>query len=398
MATTERAYSVDHVNATARNADLREIFTLLQEQAARRVDLVAPAATVMSWKGNIHVKGADPVLTEDGVSTADGVYRPNTVALEGLADKTGVPIKYLRTLHADRTDLFDALVNGHLRGGIDKEHLVAEADHRSFLLRTFKPTTNDGNDGTPGIMRAVLSDRYKVIDNLDTAVSVMEGLQAAGLDPSNIQIQGDLTERRMRLRVTVPEIQALAPTLMRGYRSPYSGQTGDENPTVFAGFEFGNSEVGNGAWSITPRMVFQICTNGMTIAKDAVRNVHLGSKLDAGVVRWSETTQQKNLELVKSQTVDAVRTFLDVEFMKQVIAQAEAKAEQSVTTEQQVRDVTKGTAVTQNQIESIMGFFVQGGQANRAGVFNAITAFAQTVEDGDTAADLEEAAMKVLVA
>lgn len=374
---------------TARNADLRELFDMLTKQAARRVDLVVPATAITAWKGNLHVKGADPVLDADGVTLADGVYRPNTVAVEGFADKTGIPIKYLRTLHADRPDLFDANVNGWLRGGIDKDHVVTEPDRRSFLLRTYKP-----EDGSPGIARALLSDKFKAFDNLDALASVLEGLKASGI---KVDVRGaDLTERRMRVRVVAPEIAALAPVLLKGYRSPYSGQSGTDNPVVFAGLEISNSEVGNGAFTITPRLEVQICTNGMRITKDAVRNVHLGGKLDQGIINWSAATQQKNLELVKAQTIDAVGTFLDVSYMERVITAAEEKAGEPVSTEKQVRDITKATAVTQDQIEDIMSYFVNGGQANLGGLSNAITAFAQKVDDGDVAADLEEAAMAIL--
>lgn len=386
-----RSSRVDTAALAARNAELREIFTLLQERSARRVDLVAPATELFAWKGDIHVRGAEPVLTADGVTTADGRYRPNTVAVEGIADKTGIPVKYLRTLHADRPDLFDANVNGWLRGGIDASHQVAEPDARSFMLRTFKP--QDGSD-EPGILRALLSDRYKVIDDLDIVASVLEGVKESGI---RVEITGgDLTDRRMRLRLKAPEIQALAPTLLKGYRSPFTGQTGTDNPVVFAGLEISNSEVGNGAFSIVPRLEIQICANGMRRTMDAVRNVHLGGKLESGVVNWSTATQEKNLELVRSQTVDAVSQFLDVSYMQTVIAQVEAKAEQPVSTEKQVREITKGTSVTQNHIESLMEFFVAGGQPNRAGLSNALTAYSQTVTDGDVAAELEDAAMQVL--
>src|SRR5690606_20239204 len=103
---------------------------------------------------------------------------------------------------------------------------------------------------------------------------------------------------RMYVRVVAPEVQALAPTLLAGYRSPFTGQSGTDNPTVFAGFEISNSEVGGGAFTIVPRLVIQVCNNGLKITKDAVRNVHLGARLDDGVIRWSESTQRQNLDLV----------------------------------------------------------------------------------------------------
>lgn len=382
--------TVDHATSTARNADLQSLFGLLTEADARRVDIVTPATSLVAHKGNLIVRGAAPVLSADGVTSADGVYRPNTVGVEGIAEKTGIPVKYLRTLHSERPDLFDANVNGWLRGGIDRDHVVAEPDARSFMVRTYKPA----DDGQPGIMRALLSDRYAVMDNLDILASVLDGVRASGIQ---VEVSGaDLTERRMRVRIKAPQIQALAPTLLAGYRSPFTGLTGAENPVMFAGLEISNSEVGSGAFTIVPRLEILVCNNGMRRTVDAVRNVHLGGRLEAGVVRWSSETQERNTELVRSQTTDAVRTFLNVSYMESVIADLSRKADQPVASEKQVREVTKASGVTQAQIEDIMGFFVTGGQPTRMGVANAITAYAQTVADGDTAADLEDAAMAVL--
>jgi hypothetical protein len=75
-----------------------------------------------------------------------------------------------------------------------------------------------------GVVRAVLSDSYKLIDNLDA--------------PTTQYIPG---------RNWTPEqARQAAAREGRGY------QPGTE-PVLFAGFVVSNSEVGDGAWSITPR-------------------------------------------------------------------------------------------------------------------------------------------------
>lgn len=67
---------------------------------------------------------------------------------------------------------------------------------------------------------------------------------------------------------------------------------------VFAGFVVSNSETGHGSFSLTPQLTVQVCDNGMTITRDAVREVHLGGRLADGVVRWSADTQDAVLDLV----------------------------------------------------------------------------------------------------
>ncbi|MFC5262840.1 hypothetical protein ACFPJ1_12060 [Kribbella qitaiheensis] len=117
-------------------------------------------------------------------------------------------------------------------------------------------------------------------------------------------------------------------------RSPFTGATGatgDDNPTVFAGFIISNSEVGAGAFTITPQLVVQVCDNGMTITKDVQRAVHVGSRMAEGLIRWSDDTREKEIALIRSRTKDAVRTFLDIDYVTRTIAGLEETAGKPIT-------------------------------------------------------------------
>jgi hypothetical protein len=403
------------MQTTTRNANLDDLMTLLRDQQARKVDVVAPASQLRAVDGRLVIRGADATLTEDGVTVADGTYTPTVVCDEGLADKLGVPVAYLKRLRETRPDLYDANVNGWLHGrrplmrgvtahadgsGVPiptgREPVTLRpgipADPRAFLVRCFR-----GDDTGEGIARAFLSDRYARVDNLDVLVTALDGIRDAGV-PVDID-GGDLTDRRMVVRVTCPDIAALAPALTRGYRSPFTGQEGADNPTVWAGFVISNSEVGGGAFSLTPRIVIQVCRNGMTIARDALTKVHLGSRMDAGVIRYAADTQEAALTLVKKQSRDAVTTFLSADYLHRVVEQMERNAEEPVGTDDEaVRDVTRPLGVPQAHLDGILDYFRRGGQFNRAGVANALTAYAQGAElDGDTALDLDTAAAALLL-
>jgi hypothetical protein len=384
---------------TARNASLIDLLRLLQEQHARKLDVVAPAAALRSVDGVLRIRGSEAILSEDGVTTTDGDYVPTAVFDEGLSDKLGVPVAYLKRLREDRPDLYDANVNGWLHGRRPK-YLQTSAgpvlrreeipgDARSFLVRAFK-----GDDG-PGIARAFLSDRYATVDNVDVLMACLDGVRAAGV--SAAVKSGDLTDRRMVVRVSCPEVAAVAPRLLAGYRSPFTGDSGTDNPLVFAGFRLTNSETGGGAFTITPEVTVQVCNNGMTITKDAMRTVHLGGRLEEGVVRWAEDTQTKALELVQAKTRDAVAAFLNRDYLEATVARLEERAEEPVgTSEEAVRDLTKPLGYTQAQIAGVLDYFVRGGQFTRGGVVNAITAYSQTLDDGDAAHDLDARATALL--
>ncbi|WTX01064.1 DUF932 domain-containing protein (plasmid) [Streptomycetaceae bacterium NBC_01309] len=400
---------------TARNATLRDLAELLKDQHTRKLDVVAAASALRVKNGALILEGTEPVLTADGVSQGDGVYRPTAVADGHLADKLSIPVQYLRRLRESRMDLFDANVNGLLRGRSVRRadgtaEVIHPADDRKFLVRCFR-----SGDGGPGVARAVLSDSYKMIDNLDALTAAMDGIRQAGV-PVEIE-SADLTDSRMYVRVVAPGIAAYAPSLLAGYRNPFAdpalnaarrhgrtddpetrfGRTATGEPIVFAGFVLTNSETGGGAFTITPRLMVQICRNGMTINKDAARAVHLGGKLDEGTIRWSDDTNTKQLAVITAKARDAVRTFLDPRYMTDVIEDIERKASRPVgKPADAIQAVAKSLAFTQKQTDDILDHFIRGAQPTAGGIVNAITSYAQTVADADTAADIEGRALKAL--
>lgn len=364
----------------ARNATLADMAALLREQQARKVDIVAPASAVRASGAQLVIDDSAPVLGPEGVTMTSGAYTPTDVCDQGVADKLGIPSSYLRKLREHKPGLYDANVNGWLAG-----------DERRFLLRCLRP---EGGGG-PGVARAFLSDGYKIIDSLDVLMAALDGVRQAGFP---VQIDGcDLTERRMYVRVVCEEVRVLAPALLAGYRSPFTGATGAENPVVFAGFVLTNSETGCGAFTLMPRLVVQVCRNGMTITRDAVRAVHLGERLDEGVVSWSGNTQDKTLALITAKTTDAVTTFLDPAYAQRAVRALEKDAGHLVADPQAaVETVSQRLRFTDSQQSDILTHFIRGGDVTAGGIMHAVTAAAQTQADADTAHEIETVALRAL--
>lgn len=366
-----------------RNATLAALSEMLEAQQVHKVDMVVPAADLRSRKGVLRVRGVEPVVDESGVTTANGFYLPTSICDEGLADKLGIPLAYLRKLRAENTPLYDDNINGWL-----------SRDNRSFLLRCFRGDDDGVDRDNPGIARAFLSNRFAIMDNLDALLAALDGVRAAGVP---VQVTGcDLTERRMTVRITCEHIRALAPTLLAGYNSPWRYTQGDE-PIVFAGLVLSNSETGGGAYTITPRITVQVCKNGMTVNKDAMRAVHLGGTLTEGTVRWSAETQSRAVALVRSKTVDAVRSFLSQGYLNDTVALMDERAGQVVETVEHVERITTSLSFTKEQTTDILSYFIKGGQMTLGGVVNATTAYAQVVEDPETSSMLEQGAARLLV-
>ena len=367
------------ITTEARNASFPELLEILKSQQPRKVDVVAPAGAITAEGGLLRIAGTEPVIDDDGVTMADALYLPTRVADESISLKLGIPIHYLRRLRAEHVDLWDENVNGWLA-----------RDDRSFLMRLFR----DDSTGV-GVMRAMLSDSYRVMDHLDVLLSALDGIRQAGVE---VDIAAaNLTETKMSVKITAPTVRTYARELLKGYRSPFTGANGSDSPEVFAGSILSNSETGDGVFTLTPSMTVQTCTNGHNVTKDAMRNVHLGSKMDDGLIKWSEETQEKNLALVKSRTADAVRTFLDVEYMTKVIARLEEKSSTPVSDPAKaVKFIAKKAAFTEAEASGILDHFIKGGQVTAGGFMQATTSFAQTIASPDRAREMEDAGLRVL--
>ncbi|MFI1919292.1 hypothetical protein [Nocardia sp. NPDC020380] len=396
---------------------LQKLVPLLQEQQAAKVDVVASAAAIRAREGMIELFGVTPVVDERGVTVVDGLYRPSGAADAQIADKLGIPVRYLRRLRErDRLDLYDGNVNGWLHGPTETD--LPEPDDRSFLLRLFTPP----GAGQPGVLRAVVSDRYGIIDNLDVLTAVLEGIHDAGADT---EIRAcDLTDSTMHAKVYSPQMSALAPRFLANYRSAFSnpnleaerrrvagdldrwrpiaaregkGYTPGSEPVVFAGFRFSNDETGHHAVRLTPELVVQICGNGLTIPMFAHTHRHVGERLDTGTVSWSQDTLRKKLAVITAETRDRVAEWLSPEFFAARVEELEQAAGAPVTQPDKTMEVlAKRLGFSDTERAGILSHFISGGQLTAAGIANAVTSYSQTIPDPDRANALDDLAYQAM--
>ncbi|GAA1532974.1 hypothetical protein GCM10009827_058710 [Dactylosporangium maewongense] len=330
--------------------------------------------------GHLVLDDTEPELGPEGVTMTAGTYRPNDIANAGLADKLGIPTAYLRKLAIEHPDLYDENVNGWL-----------DRTNRKFLIRVLR------NDAGGGVARAVLSTKYARIDNLDVAMSALEGIRRA--DATVDVVACDLTDRRMYLKMISPQIQVTALKLLANYRSPFNGRSGSELPVVSAGLVITNSETGCGAFSIQPWVRFEVCSNGLVISENVLRHAHLGGRLsdEDGVVEWSTETNTKALELITSRAADAVNAFLDADFVAEMLRDLETTAGTELKEpDTTLKVVGKQLRFTEEQQDSILAHFIRGGDISAGGVMHAVTSVAQTLDDADAAFELESVAVQAM--
>jgi hypothetical protein len=381
-----------------RRADLGDLHRMLRERHARKADAVVPAAAITARGGVLHVRAAiEPELGAHGVIGArDAALRPTRAADGQIADKLQIPVAYLRRLRVEAPEVYDANVNGLLaHQDPSKRYLVRGLVDGPDVVPDLAPASDADMDTTRGILRALLSDQFLPIEDLDVLLATLDGVRKSGYQ---VEIRScDLTENRMYVTVACPEVAAMAPALLGDYRSPFTGHRGAENPLVFAGFVFTNSETGSGRYSLTPRIEAQVCLNRMSITRDAVSAVHLGGKLEAGPVRWSADTTQRATDLITAKTRDAVATFLAQAYLERQLAQITAEASTPIAdVTGTVEHVTTELHYSKAQAEEILGDFISGGDRTAGGVMHAVTSAAQRQTDAETAHAMEADGLRAM--
>ena len=366
-----------------RNSDLAELVSVLQDSNAQKLDIVAPSSALfMNDDAQIVVSDAEPegVTPTGEIISSDLIVDPGEIFTEGISERLQIPIKYVKRMRDEKPALYATNVNAWL----------ADDPTRPHLVRCYKR-----EDGSV-FGRALLSDRYDRIDDFDVLVGALDAVKE--VVPSAIVERADLTERKMRVRITAPEISANIANLVGRYAPVGLGRRGEDFPLLFAGIVIENSETGCGAYSIVPSATVQVCKNGLTRTQDAMRKIHLGSKLEQGRIDWSDETRRMNLELIRSQSRDAVKLFLSAEMLDRFVEDMTTAAGLTIEHPRKtVERIAKVLAFTEEQSDSILGHFLGGADTSALGMAQALT-FASQSFDAETAARIEDEALSVVLA
>jgi hypothetical protein len=373
-----------------RQTTLAELVTELKDQNLQKKDFVVPANLLSMENGELIVNNYNnndslsKLLNEVGVKSESSdklILGCLPILHQNLSDKLDIPRKYYNRIQGlTDTSLIDTNVSYWLKNM-----------KGNIFLRTF--VNKDKNEG---FARAILSDRYNVIDNFDVLFATLEAVKASGL---NLKIEDngcDLTESKMYIRFVAPDVEINAPELLKNYKSPKgNGGVGDG---IITGFVITNSELGQGSFSISPRAVVLKCQNGMVFKNDAFGKVHLGSKMEQfSQIDWSEETKRKNYELIMAQVKDAVKQFTSEDFLRKKISELNEYSEVELTHPiETVKNVSRFLNITEEKEKNILDFFMRGGDFTAMGVSQALTFYAHETKDADEAHDLESVAVEIL--
>lgn len=305
------------------------------------------------------------VLTYNGTDNSlaipgQGDFAVNETAHDQLGSLLGIPAKYYDRMREEAPELLATNVNSWL----------AKTPERR-MVRTLD-----------GKVRAVLSDKYRPLDNRELLETVLPVL---GKQEMQV-VSSEVTERRLYLKVLTPKVT-------------YEIVKGD---VVQAGLVISNSEIGGGSLSVEPLLYRLVCTNGMIANDSKMRKYHVGrgnNGFSEGAAEFfRDETRMQDDRAFWLKVRDLVGAAVDsINFQK--IAESFFATKENVIEADPVKVVevfSKDNGLNQNERNSVLKHLLGGGDLNQFGLLNAITRTAQDIESYDRATQFERLGGTVL--
>lgn len=320
----------------------------LERQLATKQDMIVPSPLMRSHTDEL---GSCKLIIEknDGA----GKYDVTSLARRQLAEKLKIPFAYFERMREEQPALLDRNVNTWL-----------QTDRERRMVRTLD-----------GKVRAVLSDRYRRLDNFDLAENVLPILQRL----PDAQFESvELTETKMYIKVVTPRIRTeIAP--------------GD---VVQAGVVIMNSEVGHGTLSVKPLVYRLVCRNGLIAADHGLRKTHVGRILQSdeeAVTAFREDTLAADDKAFFLKVRDVVEAAVSEASLQQLAGKIQRTLGIRLTGDPVKSVEMLANRYTLNEVERIgvLRHLIAEGDLSGYGLVNAVTHYSQEVEDYDRATEFE---------
>lgn len=407
---------------------LTQLAEELKKQIGSKHDYVADSRTVSVMRGakneailgvdmgdgTERVTGTTPVPEDDDDDFGAGLIDEEFVPVEAsggfdanfgltshafgqLAQRCDVPIPttFARKLWEGQPETAVELFNAQLQRGPKK-----------FLVRTLN-----------GNCRAVMSDRYRVIDHWDLAEVAMQIAQKQSL----CLLEASLTDSHMRLKFTTPEVVETIDEARHAGGGWYSRGIGSQQMlsrvaanssgpmidrikqdanegTVHPVITISNSETGQGGLNVRSGILRAFCFNLATV-ETILAKTHLGGTLGLGELS-ADTVQKKNVALV-AELSDTMKAICSPPGFRTLCERLQKAADVVIpATKAAVDNVIKLCDIGEGHADGILQSLLQGyaehGTSNAYGVAQAVSEYSQEIEDGNVAEALEDAAGQIL--
>lgn len=391
----------EHMGLQFDGAAIAKIAGEIMRQKEAKRDLVYPTSRLSySNDGQLVFAGSDKTFEVDGrlyldwndaeraADEAAKADRPATIVPKGpagsmplnptaaaqLLQRLEVPGLFASSLR--RREFSDVL------GNLIRD-LIAKQEAKRWLVRTID-----------GKVRAILSDRYRILDNADLFFCAAEKFGQVGATAWKARLWDDGFELfgvAEHITAEVSTDRTFDPG--DGWASRWYGKSGDAHN---AAVRISNSETGEGGLNVKLACMRRVCAN-FNVWADGVAIIHAGKTQEAtdGIIR-SDETRQKESELVWLKVGDAISTAFNVEkFRDYMESLNKATTQKLADPTTAVENVTEAYSISDERKHLILAALLGSGDASRFGLCQAIT-FAAHSNTGAAASRLEEIGGEVI--
>jgi len=352
--------------------DLQTIATEIRSTQTLKEDLVFPGEILNLSPDGKNLRTYPPGLnigTGYFPETAEGGFsgKLSDIAHAGLSRRLEIPKTYYDKMRREQPELLAENVNTWFKES--GPHLVRSLNHP---------------DGSLPTCRAILSERYKFIDN----APVMEKLFPILQEQDGMEVvSAEITPAKFYLKARFPELQREVGL----------------NDAVQSGVVIANSEVGFGSTEVS-MLIFRLrCLNGMILADKAFtqRRIHIGATLETDdnfrIIASNETLRLRD-DAFFAGLADIVRAAADPDIFADAAATLQDAADQKITGDitDTVENVTKRFILSETEGASVLDNLIRDGDYSKWGIANAVTRTANDTESYDRATELERLGGKVI--
>jgi len=351
---------------------LQQLAIELDRQATARKDYIAAQGAVEA-----KVVGDErKELAVDGFNGQALTVAPH--AHGQLADVLGIPKKYYDRMLLEQPELLATNINTWFRDEPEAKRMIRTLDGR---------------------VRAVLSPRYRPLDNYELLSAVLPKL----MDMQVEIVSSELTETRLFLKAILPSLSSPLPEGMAWGQGHNMVGANYQDGRVVAAIVISNSDVGAGTLRVEPSMFTTWCTNLAVMAKAAMKKYHIGRTFEASedLEVYRDETRKADDAAFWMKVQDVTAAAFDRKVWDAAVAQIQAASKAPIVSADlpKVVDVTvKELALPERTVSSILTSLARGGDLSKWGLSSAITHVAGTDEslDYETSTELERAGGAVL--
>jgi hypothetical protein len=330
---------------------LVEMAQQIQDQASQGRDFVADTRQIeMNDDGSLTIQAE----TVESFTTTDHTHGQ-------IAQRLNIPTKYYNRMREDAPGLLSQNVNHWF-----------QTNPEPRMIRTLESKA-----------RAFLSNRYRRVDNMAIAETVLPVLAEYG---DGLQIGSiGLTDSRLYIKVVNRQLQL-------------DVKVGDP---VQAGVIISNSEIGLGSIRIEPLVYRLVCLNGMVVPDKGMKKYHTGRAIESDEEAYeifTDETKEAEDKALLLKVRDMVRAATSEALFTQIVDQMRDATERKIEGHpaKAVEVLANKFNMNQSENSSVLDHLIKGGDLSAYGLLNAVTRTSQDLEDYDRATEFEVMGGQVL--